>query len=114
MSEFSTTSIVHSDLFRLVLYLKVEFPDASQALLSEAIQKTVKTAFRRLVLEKEERMDGRRLSDVRPICCDVDLLQPLHGSALFQRGQTQVMCTVTFDSPDSAIKNRDPVRQILE
>lgn len=80
----------------------------------DAINGIVKDAFRRLILEKEERMDGRRLTDIRPIFCDVNLLQPLHGSALFQRGQTQVMCTVTFDSPDSALRMRDPVSQLLE
>ena len=54
------------------------------------------------------RCDGRKLTDIRPISCDVDLYRPLHGSALFQRGQTQVVCTVAFDSPESALKS-DPV-----
>ncbi len=37
------------------------------------------------------RCDGRSLTDLRPIACETDLYEPLHGSALFQRGQTQVM-----------------------
>ncbi|XP_022708617.1 polyribonucleotide nucleotidyltransferase 1, mitochondrial-like isoform X1 [Varroa jacobsoni] len=94
--------------------LTSKFPEAQSNLLVDAINGIVKDAFRRLVLEKEERMDGRRLTDIRPIFCDVNLLQPLHGSALFQRGQTQVMCTVTFDSPDSALRMRDPVSQLLD
>ena len=35
-------------------------------------------------------MDGRSITDIRPISCEVNLHDPLHGSALFQRGQTQV------------------------
>ena len=36
------------------------------------------------------RCDGRGLTDLRPISCQVDMYAPLHGSAIFQRGQTQV------------------------
>jgi hypothetical protein len=36
------------------------------------------------------RCDGRSLDELRPISCDVDLFQPLHGSAVFKRGETQV------------------------
>lgn len=50
------------------------------------------------------RCDGRKLTDLRDISCQVDLFKPLHGSAVFQRGQTQVLCTVTLDSPESALK----------
>lgn len=50
------------------------------------------------------RCDGRSLHDLRDISCQVDLFNPLHGSAVFQRGQTQVMCTVTLDSLESALK----------
>ena len=46
-------------------------------------------------------MDGRGLDDLRPISCDINLYNSLHGSALFQRGQTQVLASVTFDSPES-------------
>lgn len=41
----------------------------------------------------------------------VGLYEPLHGSALFQRGQTQVLSTVTFDSPESALK-MDPLTML--
>lgn len=50
------------------------------------------------------RCDGRKLEELRKISCEVDLYKPLHGSALFQRGQTQVFCTVALDSLDSALK----------
>ena len=58
------------------------------------------------------RCDGRPLTALRPISCSVDLYRPLHGSALFQRGQTQVLCTLTLDSPDTAAR-LDPVAVFL-
>lgn len=64
----------------------------------------VRSVFRNLILETGKRCDGRGLLDLRNISCDVGLYNPLHGSAVFQRGQTQVLCTVALDSPQSAIK----------
>lgn len=58
------------------------------------------------------RCDGRRMDQLRDISCEVDLYKPLHGSALFQRGQTQVLCTVALDSLESAMKT-DPVSMLL-
>ena len=45
------------------------------------------------------RCDGRSLTDLRDINCKINILKPLHGSSLFQRGQTQVQTTVTLDAP---------------
>lgn len=71
-----------------------------------------KKALRELILETSVRCDGRGLSDVRPITIKVDVFKRLHGSSLFQRGQTQVMSTVTFDSPAAAFHS-DSISQIL-
>ena len=71
---------------------------------TEAFQKLVKEVFRSLIFETNKRCDGRELDQLRDIKCQVDMFQPLHGSAFFQRGQTQVMCTVTLDSVESALK----------
>lgn len=57
-----------------------------------------------MVFEEDRRCDGRSLTELRDISCQVNLFKPLHGSAVFQRGQTQVFCTVTLDSPESAMK----------
>lgn len=59
-------------------------------------------AFRTLMLEKEIRVDGRALDEIRDIYCEVDLLPRVHGSALFQRGETQVLSIVTLGSPSEA------------
>lgn len=84
--------------------IKMSFPDLDGALISEGINKTIKKEFRELIFEENVRCDGRKLEDLRNITCQVDLFKPLHGSALFQRGQTQVFCTVTLDSHQSALK----------
>ncbi len=53
-------------------------------------------ASRRLVLDERVRLDGRKLDQVRPIACEVDFLPGAHGSALFTRGETQSLTTVTL------------------
>ncbi|XP_075223280.1 polyribonucleotide nucleotidyltransferase 1 [Lycorma delicatula] len=75
---------------------------------NEAFNIVSKNIFRELVFDLKTRCDGRSFTDLRPISCEVDLYNPLHGSALFQRGQTQVFCTVALDSIDSSLK-LDPV-----
>ena len=52
--------------------------------------------FKKSVLEKDERPDGRKLDEVRPISCAVGLLPRTHGSALFTRGETQALSIVTL------------------
>ncbi|XP_011066104.1 PREDICTED: polyribonucleotide nucleotidyltransferase 1, mitochondrial isoform X1 [Acromyrmex echinatior] len=78
--------------------------DLDVKLAEKIFGKIVKDVFRTLILEKDVRCDGRSPSHLRDISCQVDLFNPLHGSAVFQRGQTQVMCTVTLDSLENALK----------
>ncbi|XP_066979423.1 polyribonucleotide nucleotidyltransferase 1, mitochondrial [Macrobrachium rosenbergii] len=75
---------------------------------NSAFSKLAKEVFRNLILNEDSRCDGRSLTDLRPIRCLVDLHRPLHGSSLFQRGQTQVQCTVAFDAPEN-IPKLDPL-----
>ncbi|XP_065298289.1 polyribonucleotide nucleotidyltransferase 1, mitochondrial [Dermacentor albipictus] len=91
--------------------LQESFPGTESYLLNEAFTSVVKETFRQQVLTNEERFDGRSLTALRDISCQIDLFQPLHGSALFQRGQTQVLCTVAFDSLHSVLRS-DPVSVI--
>jgi polyribonucleotide nucleotidyltransferase len=55
-----------------------------------------KEAARRLVLDKHQRLDGRKLDEIRPIWCEIDPLPAAHGSAIFTRGETQSLTTVTL------------------
>jgi polyribonucleotide nucleotidyltransferase len=56
----------------------------------------VKEAARRLVLDENTRLDGRKPDQIRPIICEIDPLPATHGSALFTRGETQSLTTVTL------------------
>lgn len=80
------------------------YPDCDLGLIMEEFNKLVIATFREFILEENIRCDGRLFDELRKISCEVDLFKPLHGSALYTRGQTQVLCTVTLDSKDSALK----------
>jgi len=71
---------------------------------SEVTEKEV----RRLVLEQGKRMDGRGPRDLRPIECEVGVLPRTHGSALFKRGETQALVTVTL-GPSNESQNSDAI-----
>ncbi len=62
----------------------------------EAFEKVEKAEVRRMVLEKGVRVDGRGLSETRPITSEVAYLPRAHGSALFTRGETQALVAVTL------------------
>ncbi len=55
-----------------------------------------KKAMRQVILNEKKRLDGRGLTDIRPIWCEVDYLPSAHGSAIFTRGETQSLTTVTL------------------
>nr|CAI5850262.1 unnamed protein product [Callosobruchus analis] len=93
--------------------IKPSFPDIDSNLINEAYNRIVKKIFRDVIFEEERRCDGREFDQLRDISCKVNLYKPLHGSSIFQRGQTQVFCTVTLDSHESAMK-LDPLSGIKE
>ncbi|MFH1426068.1 MAG: polyribonucleotide nucleotidyltransferase [Candidatus Kerfeldbacteria bacterium] len=76
--------------------------DEEKAIAGKVYDEHYEEAFRSLMLEKEVRVDGRALDEVRELYAEVDMLPRTHGSALFQRGETQVLSTVTLGSPGDA------------
>ena len=81
--------------------------ELSPVQLADTFSYVVKRLFRDLIFERSHRCDGRSFDQIRPIHCQIDLYKPLHGSALFQRGQTQVLCTVAFDALDSQYRHSE-------
>ena len=79
--------------------LAEEFPDKLREI-AEAIEEIEYRTMRDRVLSSGERVDGRDLDTVRPINCEVGWLPRVHGSALFTRGQTQALATVTLGTTD--------------
>ncbi len=65
---------------------------------SDIFGSLVKKVSREVVLNEGRRIDGRRFDEIRPIACEVGLLPRPHGSALFTRGETQVMGILTLGS----------------
>ncbi len=61
-----------------------------------ALDNLMKSIVRHLITDDKIRPDGRALDEVRPITCEVDILPRAHGSALFTRGQTQILSVVTL------------------
>jgi polyribonucleotide nucleotidyltransferase len=68
----------------------------------ESFYKLEEKLFRELVLQKKLRTDGRGFDDIRPITSEVGLLTRTHGSALFTRGETQALATVTLGTFEDA------------
>lgn len=77
------------------LGLAETFPDA-KGQINEAIYKLEKKVVREYILNEGKRVDGRRLDEIRKMSAAVSILPRTHGSGLFQRGQTQVLTTVTL------------------
>lgn len=70
-----------------------------QELAMEVFEHLYEQEFRRQILEKEVRVDGRALNEVRALAIEIDVLPRTHGSALFQRGETQVLSLITLGAP---------------
>ena len=76
--------------------LSDEDRSAKSFLLGKYIHQVEKDAVRDVVLKEGIRLDGRSTTDIRPIWCEVDYLPTVHGSAVFTRGETQSLSTVTL------------------
>jgi polyribonucleotide nucleotidyltransferase len=73
-----------------------KFCEADSFAISQAFDFVEKKTFRAGILEKQKRVDGRGYSDLRPITCEVGVLPRAHGSAIFQRGETQALALATL------------------
>ena len=83
----------------IIEQLSEEFPDKPREI-ADVIEGIEYETMRERVLSAGERVDGRDLDTVRPINCEVGWLPRAHGSALFTRGQTQALATVTLGTTD--------------
>jgi polyribonucleotide nucleotidyltransferase len=82
----------------LVAELGAQHPERVKEIVA-FYDKELKRYVRAQILEKGIRPDGRSTKDIRPIWCETGLLPRAHGSAIFTRGQTQVLSVVTLGSP---------------
>ena len=77
--------------------LSEHFEDSDDDII-QALDALTKAIVRRLITHDKIRPDGRALNEVRPLTCEVDLLPRTHGSAVFTRGQTQILSVTTLGS----------------
>jgi polyribonucleotide nucleotidyltransferase len=82
-----------------VTSLAEQFPEKGRDIASE-LEDIEYRVMRKQVLEKGERVDGRDLDTIRPIVIETGVLPRTHGSALFQRGETQALVSVTLGTAD--------------
>jgi len=82
----------------LVATLGAQYPDRLKDIIT-FYEKELKSYVRNNILDNGMRPDGRDLKTIRPINCEVGLLPRTHGSAIFTRGQTQVLSVITLGSP---------------
>jgi polyribonucleotide nucleotidyltransferase len=80
-------------------------------LVSKYFSKTQKEAVRNVILDLGIRLDGRKTNEIRPIWCEVDYLPSVHGSAIFTRGETQALATVTLGTSREANQIDSPSEQ---
>jgi polyribonucleotide nucleotidyltransferase len=82
----------------LVASLGEQYPDRMKEIIA-FYEKELKSYVRNAILDHGMRVDGRDLKTIRPVSCEVGLLPRTHGSAIFTRGQTQVLSVITLGSP---------------
>ena len=70
--------------------------ESKKLMLSRYYHDVEKEAMRRMILDEGIRLDGRKTNEIRPIWCEVDCLPSTHGSAIFTRGETQAISSVTL------------------
>ena len=64
--------------------------------IADSLYKLEKKSVRAMILNEHKRPDGRQIDEIRPLSCEVGILPRVHGSAVFTRGQTQVMSIATL------------------
>ena len=85
-----------ADLHKEVLAALAERYPEEEGVIKEALHDLEYHAMREMILSNGRRLDGRGLRDIRPITIELGLLPRTHGSALFQRGETQSLTTLTL------------------
>ncbi|NML41756.1 polyribonucleotide nucleotidyltransferase [Chitinophaga sp. G-6-1-13] len=80
-----------------------ELPEEDAPLVGEYFHALEKEVIRNMILDESVRLDGRALDQVRPLAMETDILPSPHGSALFTRGETQSLTTVTLGTPEDEL-----------
>ena len=104
ISKAASAKAVRSEAYdalkkELVESLGEEVSDEDKKLAKKYFEDLKWEAVRDMILEDRTRLDGRQLDEIRPLNMEVDILPSPHGAALFTRGETQSLTTVTLGTP---------------
>lgn len=101
IAEYITNSSTHegNSLADIAAQLSEGLDAASVAQIPAILEKLTYKILRQNILEKSHRPDGRKLDEIRPLSIEVGILPRVHGSAMFQRGQTQALTITTLGAP---------------
>ena len=92
------------DVLRDSVVVEYTDPEDSEQISSykDAFEETLKRVVRSRILDQHKRPDGRNVTEIRPIWCEVGVSPRAHGSGLFTRGETQVLTMATLGTPKEA------------
>ncbi len=82
------------------------------AILPDAVYQYEKKTVRKMILKDHKRPDGRKIDEIRPLEAEVDLIPRVHGSAMFKRGQTQILDIVTL-APLSEVQKVEELNEYV-
>ncbi|MDA3882241.1 MAG: polyribonucleotide nucleotidyltransferase [Bacteroidales bacterium] len=80
----------------MATFSEEELAELNKSLFSRYFHDVQKDAVRKSILDSQIRIDGRETTEIRPIWCEVDYLPAAHGSAIFTRGETQSLTSITL------------------
>jgi polyribonucleotide nucleotidyltransferase len=92
------------DALRDDVVVEMTDPEDAEAIANtkEAFEESLKRVVRARILDQQKRPDGRKITEIRPIWCEVGVSPRAHGSGLFTRGETQVLTMATLGTPKEA------------
>ena len=90
------TILIENEKERVLTQFSEKELEESESEIIKTFYKTQKEAVRNFILNTQTRLDGRTTKEIRPIWCEIDYLPKTHGSAIFTRGETQSLTTVTL------------------
>ncbi|MDD5738706.1 MAG: polyribonucleotide nucleotidyltransferase [Candidatus Pacebacteria bacterium] len=83
---------------QMLLDLAGEIGESNQELAKIFFEEQIEKAFKENILQKDKRPDGRKLDEIRPLSCEIDILPRTHGSSIFTRGETKILSILTLGS----------------
>ncbi len=83
---------------QMLVDLAGDIGESNKELVKALLEETIEKTFKENVLKSEKRPDGRKIDEIRPLSCEIDILPRTHGSSIFSRGETKILSILTLGS----------------